>query len=378
MRKRMTLWDAARAVGETSLAKMFTIPVWTRDPFRANFAPVEPAQLYRSRTHRRTSPPEAPTSLRVMTWNIKYGGGRLDFFYDGHGERILMRPTEVLDHLDAIARVIRFVNPDVLFIQEIDRAAYRSAMIDQVRWLLDQTPLHHAAYAAQWRADLIPSRRLGKVDGGVAILSKYPLRQAQRIALPLIGEQDGLTQYFFLRRCILSAELDLGHSAPLGLLCTHTSAFTTSQTKLAQLMWLKRYMDALSERGLFWVAGADLNVLPPGSSKLSDFPDVAPTEDAFLAADFSGQPEWLRPFYRDYTPAIALERYLDEEALHYSHSTHGGHFWSRKLDYLFTNASWQHDSTQTLQSLAHGGIETMPCSDHAPLVGTLGLGEREV
>lgn len=377
MPKRLTLWEAARAVGSSSLAKMLAIPVWTRDPFRANFAPVEPAQIYRSRTRR--DPPgdgSAPKTLRVMTWNVKYGGGRLDFFYDGHGERILMRPSEVIDHLDALAEVIRQVNPDVLFLQEVDRAAMRTALIDQVRWLLDHTALHHGAYAAQWRADFVPSRNLGRVDGGVAILSKYPLREAQRVALPLIADQDSLTQYFFLRRCVLTAELDLGMNRRLGVLCTHTSAFTTSQTKRAQLMWFKRLMDAYSARGLSWVTGADLNVLPPDSTMLSGFPDVAPTEDAFLAADFSGQPEWMRAFYRDYSPAIALERYAADESAHFSHTTHTDHFWSRKLDYMFTNASWEPESTHTLQSVEHGGIETMSRSDHAPLVGTLCVPEE--
>ena len=28
-----------------------------------------------------------PDTLKVMTWNVKFGGGRIDFFFDCHGDR---------------------------------------------------------------------------------------------------------------------------------------------------------------------------------------------------------------------------------------------------------------------------------------------------
>lgn len=376
---RPSIWGMARAIGHSPLAKLLAVPVWSRDPFGANFAPVEPAFLYRSRTMPAAARDlEAPVErLRVMTWNVKYGGGRIDFFYDGHGPRILMRQEEVLDHLEGLARAIRHVDPDVLFLQEVDRASSRSALIDQVRWLLDHTPLHYGAYASQWRASFIPAKSLGRVDTGVAILSKFPLRRATRLALPLIEEQDALTQYFFLRRCLLTATLELSPSQPaLGLVCTHTSAFTSGQTKLAQLMRFKGALDAFRAEGLHALAGADLNVIPPGSTQLNGFADVAPTEDAFQACDFSGQLDWLEPLYQSYSPAISLEAYHADPAAHASHSSSGQVFWTRKLDYLFTSARWAPGSALTMQDAARGGVETMPLSDHAPLVATLELGRE--
>lgn len=386
-KERPTLWGAAKRLGNSSLAKLCAIPLWSRDPFRANFRPVEPAYLYRSHTRPSTcTGDEAITgerhgaALRVMTWNIKYGGGRLDFFYDGHGDRILMSQDEVLDHLEALARVIVAVQPDVLCVQEVDRSAHRSAMIDQVRWLLDHTHLRHAAYAAQWRADLVPSKNLGRVDGGVAILSRHPIREAWRVALPLIDEQDSLTQYFFLRRCVLVAKIAVpGQEHDARVLCTHTSAFTAGQSKRAQIARLAGMMDRLDEQepGALILCG-DLNVLPPGARQTRDFPDLGDVDDAFrAAATYEGQGEWLRPLYARYEAAVPLDAYLADESAHFSHSTVSHHFWSRKLDYMFANRCWRAGSVQTLQSEERGGIDTMPCSDHAPVVGEVLLdGER--
>lgn len=383
---RPTLWGLAKRLGDSSLVRICAIPLWSRDPFRANFRPVEDAILYRSAT-RACTEREAKArerveggALRIMTWNIKYGGGRIDFFYDGHGDRILMKASEVLTHLEALARVIEAVDPDVLCIQEIDRNAHRSAMIDQIRWLLDHTHLCHAAYASQWRADLVPSKSLGRVDGGVAILSRFPVQQAKRVALPLIDDQDSLTQYFFLRRCVLTTRIALpGRQDGVRVLCTHTSAFTAGQSKRAQISWLEAMMNRLDAgEDAPLILGGDLNVLPPGASQVCDFADLGEVDESFrAAATYEGQGEWLRPMYERYHPAVELDQYLANEQAFFSHSTVSSAFWTRKLDYLFANRTWRAGSVQTLQSPEHGGFDTMSCSDHAPLVGEVMLDEKK-
>ena len=47
---RPTLWGLARRLGDSSLVRICAIPLWSRDPFRANFRPVEDGILYRSAT----------------------------------------------------------------------------------------------------------------------------------------------------------------------------------------------------------------------------------------------------------------------------------------------------------------------------------------
>ena len=59
------------------------------DPFHTGFDDLERAEVYHARGER--SPPAQPERLRVMTYNVKFGGGRIDFFFDCHGDRVLMR-----------------------------------------------------------------------------------------------------------------------------------------------------------------------------------------------------------------------------------------------------------------------------------------------
>ena len=302
--------------------------------------------------------------VRVMTWNIKFGGGRLDFFFDGHGDRVLMSPREVESHLGQIARFITAWDPDLLLLQEVDVASKRAAGIDQVGWLLGHTPLNCAVYASQWRANHIPKHGLGQVDSGVAILSKVPLQDVRVDPLPLMGDQDGVTQYFYLRRVILSAALRLTGGRSLRVLNTHLSAFAHDDTKRQQLRLLKL---AAAQAGERVVAGGDLNALSPWASRRHGFADEAVHKDPrFEGADFRGQQGWLEPLYRGMHPAISPERLRLEEPDHFTHSTRGDAPWNRKLDYLFASTPWTGGGTTHQQG-------TEAYSDHAPLSAVWGL-----
>src|SRR5690606_21910728 len=88
------------------------------DPFHAEFEPVEAARSYSAERIKKVA--SASGTLTVMTYNIKFAGGRIDFFFDCHGERVLMSKAEVVAHLEQLATVINTVNPDILFLQEVD------------------------------------------------------------------------------------------------------------------------------------------------------------------------------------------------------------------------------------------------------------------
>src|SRR5262245_41745432 len=153
------------------------------DPFHTGFDDLERARYYQARGQRPA--PEQAERLRVMNYNVKFGGGRIDFFFDCHGDRVLMRESEVIANLEALAVKIDQVDPDVLVVQEVDVNSKRAAFVDQMQWLLDHTDLDYGVYASQWKADYVPSDGIGAVDSGNGILSKYPLSGAVRIALAL-------------------------------------------------------------------------------------------------------------------------------------------------------------------------------------------------
>ena len=137
--------------------------------FRTGFLDSEPGIHYEANELQEAL---EPTSLKVINYNIKYGGARLRFFWECEGERYSMEEEEVIRHLDAVVDFINWVEPDVLLLQEVDRMALRSAYIDQVQYILDRTALNYGVYASKWKSQIILADGIGRVDAGNLILSK--------------------------------------------------------------------------------------------------------------------------------------------------------------------------------------------------------------
>jgi endonuclease/exonuclease/phosphatase family metal-dependent hydrolase len=341
------------------------------DPFHTGFDDVEGAVYYTSSAEK--SAPDPQASLRVMNYNVKFGGGRIDFFFDCFGDRVLMSKREVLDNLSRLAEKINQYDPDVLIVQEVDVNSKRDAYVDQVEWLLEHTGLRYAVYASQWKADYVPSDGLGAIDSGNAILSKYPLSGAERIALDLRSEQSGIERYFYLKRNLLRARIDVPGRAETYIVAVHADAYSKDGTKRRHIARFKQELDALASAGRTVIGVGDLNTLPPGTDKQLGFPDSVCDDEEFVADDYRAEAAFLEPLYADYTPEVPLDVYRADNASYFSHTVDKDGFWNRKLDYIFTNAAVVPGSGLVHQDVAHGGMETMPLSDHAPVTVELEL-----
>jgi hypothetical protein len=100
------------------------------DPFRTTFDDLEDAVLYEATTI--TAPPDSVGTLKIMTWNIKFAGGRIDFFYDCYGDRTLMTEDEVVHNLEGLAAKINQYDPDIVLLQEVDVESKRCAYVDNL------------------------------------------------------------------------------------------------------------------------------------------------------------------------------------------------------------------------------------------------------
>jgi endonuclease/exonuclease/phosphatase family metal-dependent hydrolase len=347
-------------------------------------------------------PATAPEALRVMAWNIKYGAGRIDFWFDYHGDRVQMTLDEVRGNLDALCALIREVDPDILMTEEIEVGSRRSAYVDMVAHLLACTDLAWAAYFQSWDARYVPTEGLGRVDLGNAIFSRYPIRSATRIKQVERSDLDALTGYFYIRRVLGRAVIDLGAGREVAAWVAHVEAYDNDGTKQAQI---RQLFDLLSAEPLPWIMGGDLNELPPvcdervpgdcdGKLQLSDFNDEnAPEGDAYAQPPYT--PSVLKPWFDAFTPAIDLARYgttPESQRRFFTHTTlspdalspRDGQpgFWNRTLDYLFVRGAdrFVPGSTAVLQAPGDGPpplaitSDPMQLSDHAPIVGTWEIG----
>lgn len=80
---------------------------------------------------------EPTQELTVLTWNIGYAGlgANADFFMDGGEEVQATDEARMEANLLAIADELDAVDPDIAFLQEVDRDSTRSYGIDQEAFL---------------------------------------------------------------------------------------------------------------------------------------------------------------------------------------------------------------------------------------------------
>jgi len=338
------------------------------EPLVTTFDDVEKGVLYKA--NKRTEPPAAKQFIKIMTWNIRFGAADLPWFGDSCGDRVIISAKDVESNLARIAEKINEIQPDILIVNEIDIESKRTAYINQVKFLLNSTNFNYAAYASSWKSQFIPSDGLGRMNTGIAIFSPWEIKDIKRIKLPLRGDQDDLTTYFYLRKNILKARIDFPGLDNLYILATHLSAFSTDDTKQKQVIRFMEIMEEINSSGNHIIAGGDFNLLPPGSDS-TDFC----MEDRCSGESFHGPkdkpkhkegsnylPEitWMQGMYDTYFPAVPLNRYLTNQNHYFTHSTDPGYFWDRKLDYLFSNKKWAAGSDSTYQDLRE-------YSDHAPV-----------
>jgi len=116
----------------------------------------------------RRSHPDAPTTtIRVMSYNIQYGGG----------------------NLDGTAEAIRALAPEIVALQEVDvHWADRSNFVDQASVLGERLRMH-VRFARIYR---LPSANGSSPprEFGVALLSKYPILRWRNDSLTRLSTQE--------------------------------------------------------------------------------------------------------------------------------------------------------------------------------------------
>ncbi len=351
------------------------------------------------RAEKLVEPPAAatPARLQVMAWNIKYGAGRIPFWFDCWGDRIQMSLKEVEANMEGLYGLIKEVDPDILMTEEIEFNSRRSAYVNMVQEILDNTDLNYAGFYESWDSRYIPSEGLGRINLGVAIFSKYPIKKAESIKQDERTDLAAHESPFYIKRVIGRAEIALDETRSVAAFAVHTAAFDKDGTKQKQL---KQIEEVVQAEALPAVVGGDFNEIPPNAVTLHGFADERTTAvcgDDFETPPYS--PGLMNPFFEGMIPAVTLEQMGDtqeSQSRYFTHTMLGSDqaneageagFWTRTLDYLFaTSGSWVPGSTDVLQQRGQriGGEDgvgpkiegdVMNLSDHAPVVGIWEVGQ---
>lgn len=298
----------------------------------------------------RLTPETRPTGLRLLTYNIHYGAGM---------NPDLAKPLtleQIKANLDGIARVINQLGVDAVLLQEVDFDSARTHGLNQMEYLARATRLGYMAPVPTWVKGYLPYplwppfSMLGRLDSGQVVLSRWPIKENRRLALPKPAEWFFLYRAFYLARAIQKVTLDVG-GTPVTLINIHSESGSLPNRQIHAEM-IRDFVRPLTKGAL--VMAGDFNAVPPEAAKKNGFgdePDLDQRSDKSIAT--------IRSL--NLRETIPPDRYHREEPISLTFPADKP---TRRLDYLFFSDAFYLGSGHVMNHLG-------PLSDHRPIFAEL-------
>ena len=166
---------------------------------------------------------ENDSIFSIVTYNIGYLSGMTN--------NLPVEKTEQLftDNLQRVLDETKNVNPDIIDFQEIDYDASRSYHVNQEEAIAN-LGYKYRGKTINWDERYLPfpywpfSMHFGKVVSGQSIISKYPLKDQQRLVLPRVTDEPFYRDAFYLERLAQVTKVVL-NGKELMLINIHLEAF---------------------------------------------------------------------------------------------------------------------------------------------------------
>ncbi len=204
----------------------------------------------------------AGDSFTVLTWNTGYGAlsDDSDFFMDGGTMVYTADKDRVQENLEQMAVEIKSIDPDIVFLQEVDKVADRSYKIDEVSFFQESNNDKVSSYALNMDAIFIPYPipPIGRVKVGIQTLSAYEVSSSTRLSLPVPFKWPVSTCNF--KKCLNVSRIPVaGTDKELVLVNLHLEAYDSGEGKIAQTNMLRQVLQAEVDAGNYVIAGGDFN-----------------------------------------------------------------------------------------------------------------------
>jgi endonuclease/exonuclease/phosphatase family metal-dependent hydrolase len=167
--------------------------------------------------------PENDSIFRIVTYNIGYLSGMTN-------NRAIEKPKSLFDNnLQKVLLETKKVDPDIIAFQEIDYDASRSFNINQEEKIAD-LGYNFRARTINWDERYLPfpywpiSMHFGKVVSGQSVISKYPLKEQNRIVLQRVADAPFHRDAFYLERLAQIVKVTL-NGKDVVLINIHLEAF---------------------------------------------------------------------------------------------------------------------------------------------------------
>ncbi len=125
-------------------------------PVSESYDTIENAVTYTASNQKNNPMPLG--EIKLMSWNIRFGIARNNWFGDACGLNTLFAKSEIEANLKNITGQINLVNPDILMVQECDVNSKRSAYTYEIDYLLPHTSFNYVYFGPMWQSQFIPRR----------------------------------------------------------------------------------------------------------------------------------------------------------------------------------------------------------------------------
>jgi endonuclease/exonuclease/phosphatase family metal-dependent hydrolase len=163
-----------------------------------------------------------------------------------------------------MASALGALDPDLIYLQEVDRGSDRSYGTRQTASYDAVLPGRETVFANNFKTLFVPYPLppIGRVDSGVYTLSKADIAEAERIQLPCPFSWP--IRLANLKRCMLVTRYDLeGTDRELVVVNFHLEAYDDGEGKLAQSKQLREFVEKEFAAGNYVIAGGDWNQIFP-------------------------------------------------------------------------------------------------------------------
>lgn len=159
-------------------------------------------------THSYDTPVSNDSVYSIVTYNIGYLSGMTN-------NRAVAKPKSLFDgNLQKVVTEVKKITPDIIALQEVDYNASRSYEVNQEEELA-KLGYNYVARGVNWDEHYVPfpywppSMHFGKVVSGQSILSKYELKDYERIVLERVADNPFYRDALYLDRLVQVVKVTL-------------------------------------------------------------------------------------------------------------------------------------------------------------------------
>ncbi len=293
---------------------------------------------------------EPPQFLKVATYNIQYGIG-----FSGNRKDHLQR-KDFYQRLERLATILREIDADIVFLQEVDFYARRSQFFDQGYFLAEKAGYPYLAEAPHMKGKFLPfwNGIWGPVTHGLCILSKFPLLENEARVFTHPKEAPFYVRWLYSPHGAQRTLVQIGKER-INLFNVHLEPWAqkTREKSVKNLIrWIKEI------KGPIILAG-DFNAIPP-EAPIKTYHNLEDAPWFIDKAQWKLEKDTTITSIRklSFSEAIAPTEYLQNETAAFTFPSNKP---VQKLDYIFAGNG---------VSIIKGWVfkEADEASDHLPLV----------